>query len=727
MKRADDIEGHVAHGAGAPEDAPCADGAAASDGALGDAAETRAAHADGDAPEDGVVLRAGACGAAAEKAADAAENGITDAAEKAEGGEETGDAAANGTAGGTADDAASAAANGTANDAAPAPLPSAPRRARRLSGRARIAVRVCLALLAVLVVVACVVAGSVAHFTFQAKATGRQVAVLASQISAGDKATARTSAASIAASVEGLSEELSGPVWAALSCLPAVGGDIAKLRSMAVVCVDLCDNALVPYVEALPEGGGVQLVRADKSIDAAALATLVRPLSSASSAIKRSAEEVDQMGGASIGRVDELLRAAKTGLSLLDGIAGNAQAVADDLPGLLGENGERCYLLVAQQNAEVRSTGGFWGSAGLVYMRNGKLELGEFSSGARVSNYLPDGAALSETEEEQVLFGERICFIAADINFIPDFPTAASRYREMWVRCGQPDVQGLVALDPVFLQQVLSLTGGITTQNGTVVDGTNAARILEHDVYYDLPVKEQDDFFAEVAKGAFNKLMNPSLSIDGVDALAAIGRAFDNRRLQVWMADEQEEDIVCALGCSGEVSRDVANPTIGVYFNNSSYSKLSWWLKADTEIGAGSHNADGSTSYRVTTTMTNTMTQEEEGELPKYVAASNTSGVCPTAGTMALWTYIYAPAGATVANMTANASFADVADVEKEAGLAGDPGEGMSLVRYDGRDVWFGVVQLSPGESATLSYTVTTPSGNELSVDMTPLGQSEDK
>ena len=601
--------------------------------------------------------------------------------------------------------------------------PAAPRRKRRLSGRAR----VCVALLAIVVACACVVAGSVVHLTFQAKATGRQVAALATQIGAGNKTAAVASAASIAESAHGLSSELAGPVWTVLTYIPVVGGDIAKLRSLVVVCVDLCDNALVPYVAALPETGSVQVVRADKSIDATALATLVRPLDNASSAIKRSAEEVEQMDEASIERVDELLRAAKTGLSLLDGIAGNAQTVADDLPNLLGENGERCYLLVAQQNAEVRSTGGFWGSAGLVYMRNGKLELGEFYSGAHFSDYMSGNVVLSETDEERVLFGERICFVPADTNFIPDFPTAANRYREMWQRYGQPEVQGIVALDPVFLQQVLSLTGGITTQNGTVVDGTNAARILEHDVYYDLPVKEQDDFFSEVAKAAFTKLTTSPQAIDGVDALVAIGRAFDNRRLQVWMVDEGEEGIVRALGCAGETSDDVANPTVGVYFNNTSYSKLSWWLKADTSIGEGTKNADGSTSYRVTTTMTNTMTQAEEGELPKYVAASNSSGVCPTGGSMALWTYIYAPAQATVANMDANARFANVADVEKEAWLAGEPGEGMSLVRYDERDVWFGVVTLSPGESATLSYTVTTPSGNELSVDMTPLGQSVDK
>ena len=605
---------------------------------------------------------------------------------------------------------------------------AAPAKARRrpLPAQVRVVLYALATLAAIFVLSACVLGASALHAYGAAKGIASEAGTLCSKVLQGDKAGAQDAAADVAGRVRDLDGELSGPVWSLATVLPVVGGDVSRVQELLDASADLCDNALVPYVQALPEDTPVKIVREDKSIDAYALQTLVRPLGVTATTFKRVSDEVQQMDDAVLPPVDKAVRAAKTALSLLAGISQNAGTTADKLPDMLGEEGERAYLLMAQQNAEARSTGGFWGSAGLLYLRQGKIELGDFSTGAHFSDYLSADRALPETEEEKVLFGERICRVPADSNFIPDFPTAVSRYREMWLRCGQPDVQGAVALDPVFLQQVLALTGGVTTSNGTLVDGTNAARILEHDVYYDLPVKQQDAFFSEVAKLAFAKLMSSDTHIDALDALLALGRAFDNRRLQLWMADDDEESVLLSLGCAGEVSQDVANPTLGVYFNNTSYSKLSWWLKADTQVTATTENADGSTSYQVTTTMTNTMTAEEESSLPKYVAASNSTGVCPTAGSMALWTYVYAPAAGSIGDMSCAARFADPDDVAVEAWLAGEPGESMSCVRYDEHDVWFGVVLLSPGESAMLSYVVTTPSGNELSVDTTPLGQSED-
>lgn len=46
-------------------------------------------------------------------------------------------------------------------------------------------------------------------------------------------------------------------------------------------------------------------------------------------------------------------------------------------------------------------------------------------------------------------------------------------------------------IDPVFLQSLLGLMCGVTTEDGTVVDGTNAAEILLNKMYY-LPTAEQD-------------------------------------------------------------------------------------------------------------------------------------------------------------------------------------------------------------------------------------------
>ena len=43
------------------------------------------------------------------------------------------------------------------------------------------------------------------------------------------------------------------------------------------------------------------------------------------------------------------------------------------------------------------------------------------------------------------------------------------------------------------------------------------------------------------------------------------------------------------------------------------------YLNADTQIGQGIKNGDGTCSYRITVTLTNIMTQEEAGKLPDYV------------------------------------------------------------------------------------------------------------
>ncbi len=430
--------------------------------------------------------------------------------------------------------------------------------------------------------------------------------------------------------------------------------------------------------------------------------------------------------------VNDIFNCAKWAASTLSYIAQDSSTYADMLPELLGENGKRTYLLLAQQNSEVRSTGGFWGSAGIVTVKNGKIKLGKFVSGAHYADYPEPDKNIPETEEEKELFGSRICFIPADTNFIPDFPSAVKRYKEMWTNAGRQDVDGVIALDPVFLEDILSLTGGITTSKNIVVDGNNAAQLLEHDVYYKLSINEQDKFFAEVAKGAFDKLTSSMTSIDPLCACNVLRNSFDERRLQVWMKNENEEQLIEALGCSGALSKNETTQTLGVYFNNSSYSKLSWWLKSDTQILSSSKNADGSYNYQIKTVMANTLTKKEEQELPAYVASSNKTGACPNKGSMCVWTYLYAPYGGQIKNMRSDARICSQEIIDSEV-VDGKVDGTMRRSTWNGFEVYYAPVQLEAGEVASFTYTVTTTVPLEkdassakldkLEIDVTPLGQ----
>ena len=50
------------------------------------------------------------------------------------------------------------------------------------------------------------------------------------------------------------------------------------------------------------------------------------------------------------------------------------------LRGLLGVDGERTYLIVAQNSAEIRACGGFPGAIGALYVDNGKISMGDFGT-----------------------------------------------------------------------------------------------------------------------------------------------------------------------------------------------------------------------------------------------------------------------------------------------------------------------------------------------------------
>jgi len=51
-----------------------------------------------------------------------------------------------------------------------------------------------------------------------------------------------------------------------------------------------------------------------------------------------------------------------------------AWAITSDLPGLIGFNGPRKYLILFQNNNEIRPTGGFIGSYAFLYLNEGKIE-----------------------------------------------------------------------------------------------------------------------------------------------------------------------------------------------------------------------------------------------------------------------------------------------------------------------------------------------------------------
>lgn len=549
----------------------------------------------------------------------------------------------------------------------------------------------------------------------EAKEAVEIVGGLKDKVTSGDFSTLPDDAKKIDELCDSMKAETSSPLWTAASFIPVYGSDINAARTMIDVLSDVSSNALVPMADNLSQATPGKLFQ-DGMINVSALQAVADSLSDSSKVFKSANEKIQGIGDTHISQVTELVDKAKDGFTTLNGAVDAAEKVAPVLPQMLGANGQtRHYLVLAMSNVEIRACGGFPGSRGVMSVTDGKLELGDF---VKVDMMKEPLTPLPITDEEANLFTtgwgltgfNTLGYTMGDVTMTPDYPRAAQLASDMQKAIVGDDIDGVFAVDPVFLQYMLGVVGGTQLPDGTVVDGSNAAKVLLHDIYWNYPVEEQDAIFAAVAGSAFNKIVDELGSSDITKIAAAIEKGASEGRILMYSRNDDEEKAAKALGISGALQTDTSEaPILGVYVNNYSYSKMDWFLDKRVTIDSSVENADGSTTYRVTTSLKNTMTPQEKAEMPGYFQGHN--GISQDIDDEVLRLYLYAPAGGSISDIKTSGS----GSIE------------MNEATHDGLKVAWGGVHMLLGQDIKVEYTVTTSkdSGHkELKVRTTPTAQT---
>lgn len=522
----------------------------------------------------------------------------------------------------------------------------------------------------------------------QAKETVEIVGGLKDKVTSGDFSTLPDDAKKIDELCSSMKKETSSPVWTMASFIPVYGGDINAARTMVDGLSDVSSGALVPMADNLAQATPGKLFQ-DGTINVSALQAVADSLSDSSKAFKSANKKVQGIGDTHIAQVTELVDKAKDGFATLDGVVDAAEKIAPVLPQMLGANGQtRNYLLYAMNNVEIRACGGFGGSQGLISVTDGQMSIGEFVPRIGLSE---DEAVESVDEEDEALFGNHSNLYNSGNTYSPDWPRNSQRVAALWKSQYGQDVDGVVGIDPVFLQYLLGLVGNVSLPDGTVVDGTNAAKVLMHDVYWNYPVEESDGIFASVASAAFDKILGGIGDVDVTKLVGAFERGAEEGRLIAWMRNDDEQNAIKETGIDASLpdpDDPSADPVAGVYFNNLSFSKLDWYLNADTQIGQGVKNGDGTCSYRITVTLTNIMTQEEAGKLPDYVAAGASDAARDDER---LNVSVFAPTGGNISDLTVEGTQF-----------------GLGAATWHGIPFYSGTVDLHAGETTTITYTLTT-------------------
>lgn len=371
----------------------------------------------------------------------------------------------------------------------------------------------------------------------------------------------------------------------------------------------------------------------------------------------------------------------------------------------LGSGEDRVYLFAAQNSSEIRASGGFPGSMGLVRVKNGEVIIEDFAPVTGMINFY-GSSRTGITHQEITLFSD--WFNAPrDADFCPDY----ERVGEIWAVAYEEQrgerVDGVISATPAIVQRIIGVVGDVELSDGSVLTGDNATKVLEYDLYYDYMGRSDntaignsitDDLFSEAAEAVVEKITS------GIDAKSAL-KFFDvliesaeDRTLMLWLADEEEQAAVRAAGLDAGLDRDPANPHAGIYISLNNPSRLGWFLDMEPQITELERHEDGSRVYSVTLQLANTMTQEEMDSASAYIAGH-------ARGIFTGLIHLFAPAGGTIR------------DVETTGSLrfAYDEYHGLQLAYAKN-------VKLYPGDAVTITYTLTTAAGEQadLGLSMTP-------
>ena len=515
------------------------------------------------------------------------------------------------------------------------------------------------------------------------------------------------SAASLAQSTQSMADHVSSPLWAIAELAPVYGQDVRQARELVNSANILTHNGLVPFSNSLNGVSVKSLVKDGGQVDIPILQKVIDAVLEVQGPLKDTIHTVQSMQPFHIQKLNDLIDSTRSALSTASDLLDEADDVLPQLPSMLGANGEtKTYLVVALNNVETRSSGGFPGSWGTMTVTDGKIALGDFSA---IQGLRQEGGTGFEATAEEVAAFEMgsVSTNPGSSMMTPQFPRAAAAAAQSWLAFKGQAVNGVVAIDPVFLQSLLAVTGQSVDINGVHVDGSNAATVLMHDTYWNLPVEAQDAFFAGVAGASFQAVFAGLGHADSGDLAKTFIDGALTRNFQVWMADEAQEAAIDALGFSGKLEDDPAKPVLGTYTNDYTWSKMDWYLNMNTQVGEGVKNADGSVSYPVTTTVTNAMTEEEAAAAPYYVYGGNPDK--RSQGDMLTHLYLLAPAGGSISNIQGTGG---VFSVEQHS--------------VYGFDEWTCSLQENPQETTTITYTVTTsPQATQpLTVSRTPAART---
>lgn len=229
-------------------------------------------------------------------------------------------------------------------------------------------------------------------------------------------------------------------------------------------------------------------------------------------------------------------------------------SVIDGLEVALGTDDFRRYLVMFQNNYELRATGGFTGSYAIVDVQKGKILNmtipggGTYDVQGQLDMYVRPPLPLQ-------LLNRRWEF--QDVNWFPHFPTSARKTEEFYQAARNTSIDGVIAVNASVLERLLRIIGPVyNSEFDVALNAEDALTNLQHEVEFDYDKQVNEP--KAILSSLLEQLLNGVKNVEPQQLLALVTEAheaMEQKEIQVYFNDEQVEQKFRSFGWTGEITK----------------------------------------------------------------------------------------------------------------------------------------------------------------------------
>jgi hypothetical protein len=237
-----------------------------------------------------------------------------------------------------------------------------------------------------------------------------------------------------------------------------------------------------------------------------------------------------------------------------------AQVLEDLAKHFMQENNqEKTFLILFQNNMELRPGGGYIGSFGILKVKNGKITKMETHDTSNFDERIPDGITPPYPIKETL---KVLSWKLRDSNFSPDFLVNAQKAEEFYkIGKGEETFDGIFAVNANVLTSFLKVTGPIEIPGFPgKYSSENALVDLEYQVekaFYgqNINVRQRKEILGLFGKEIIKKVFSLGL-MEKAKLAEIILQDLKSKDIQLYFRDTQLQKEIAGIGWSGTVDQE---------------------------------------------------------------------------------------------------------------------------------------------------------------------------